>query len=79
MSVNNFKAAVVNSDITAIQRLAGSAKRQQRGSFLELKDKLGVGCAWEAASSAHAPHPKKNKANEAVLASRAWLQTDRSA
>ena len=34
---------------------------------LELKDKLGVAAAWEAASAAHAPTPEQEQANEAVL------------
>jgi len=36
--------------------------------FLELKDKLGVAAAWEAASAIHAPTPEQEQANEAVLA-----------
>ena len=36
--------------------------------MLELKDKLGVAAAWEAASAAHAPTPEQEQANEAVLA-----------
>jgi len=35
---------------------------------LELKDKLGVVAAWEAASAMHAPSPEQVQANEAVLA-----------
>jgi Holliday junction DNA helicase RuvA len=35
---------------------------------LELKDKLGVAAAWEAATAAHAPTPEQEQANEAVLA-----------
>ena len=36
--------------------------------MLELKDKLGVVAAWEAASAEHAPTPEQSQANEAVLA-----------
>ena len=35
---------------------------------LELKDKVGVAAAWEAASATHAPTPEAERANEAVLA-----------
>ncbi|HSH38534.1 MAG TPA: Holliday junction branch migration protein RuvA, partial [Chthoniobacterales bacterium] len=35
---------------------------------LELKDKVGVAAAWEAASASHAPSPEQEQANEAVLA-----------
>ena len=68
MSVNNFKAAVVNSDITAISKISGLGKKTAERIVLELKDKLGVAAAWEAASSAHAPTPEEEQANEAVLA-----------
>ena len=36
--------------------------------WLELKDKVGVAAAWEAASATHAPSPEEGHANEAVLA-----------
>src|SRR5713226_8639445 len=67
MSVNNFKAAVVNSDVTALAKISGLGKKTAERIVLELKDKLGVAAAWEAASAAHAPTPEE-EANEAVLA-----------
>jgi Holliday junction DNA helicase RuvA len=68
MSVNNFKGAVVNSDIAAISKISGLGKKTAERIVLELKDKLGVAAAWEAASAAHAPTPEQEQANEAVLA-----------
>ena len=68
MSVNNFKAAVVNSDIAAIAKISGLGKKTAERIVLELKDKLGVAAAWEAASATHAPTPEQERANEAVLA-----------
>src|SRR5437588_6351113 len=68
MSVTNFKTAVVNSDIAAISKISGLGKKTAERIVLELKDKLGVAAAWEAASSAHAPTPEEEQANEAVLA-----------
>src|SRR5213595_1662914 len=68
MSVNNFKAAVVNSDVTAISKISGLGKKTAERIILELKDKLGVAAAWEAASAAHAPTLEQEQANEAVLA-----------
>ena len=68
MSVNSFKAAVVNSDIAAISKISGLGKKTAERIVLELKDKLGVAAAWEAASAAHAPTPEQQQANEAVLA-----------
>ena len=68
MSVTNFKAAVVNSDIAAISKISGLGKKTAERIVLELKDKLGVAAAWEAATAAHAPTPEQEQANEAVLA-----------
>src|SRR3954468_6500548 len=68
MSVGNFKAAVVNSNVAALSKISGLGKKTAERIVLELKDKLGVAAAWEAASGAHAPAPEEEQANEAVLA-----------
>src|SRR5213076_434170 len=68
MSVKNFKAAVVNSDITSLSKISGLGKKTAERIVLELKDKLGVAAAWEAASTMHAPTLEQEQANEAVLA-----------
>src|SRR6202043_1534172 len=68
MSVNNFKAAVVNSDVASLAKISGLGKKTAERIVLELKDKLGVAAAWEAASAPHAPAPEQERANEAVLA-----------
>ena len=68
MSVANFKAAVVNSDVAVLSKISGLGKKTAERIVLELKDKLGVAAAWEAASAAHAPTPEQEQANEAVLA-----------
>lgn len=68
MSVANFKSAVVNSDTAAISKISGLGKKTAERIVLELKDKLGVAAAWEAATAAHAPTPEQEQANEAVLA-----------
>ncbi len=68
MSINNFKSAVVNSDVVALAKISGLGKKTAERIVLELKDKLGVAAAWEAASAAHAPTPEEEEANEAVLA-----------
>src|SRR5580765_7912271 len=68
MSVNNFKAAVVNSDVASLSKISGLGKKTAERIVLELKDKLGVAAAWEAASAAQAPTPEEELANEAVLA-----------
>ena len=68
MSVTSFKAAVVNSDVAAISKISGLGKKTSERIVLELKDKVGVAAAWEAASAVHAPTPEQQQANEAVLA-----------
>ena len=68
MSVTNFKAAVVNSDVASLSKISGLGKKTAERIVLELKDKVGVAAAWEAASAAHAPTPEQERANEAVLA-----------
>jgi Holliday junction DNA helicase RuvA len=68
MSVTNFKAAVVNSDTAAISKISGLGKKTAERIVLELKDKVGVAAAWEAATAPHAPTPEQEQANEAVLA-----------
>ncbi|MBV9009829.1 MAG: Holliday junction branch migration protein RuvA [Verrucomicrobia bacterium] len=68
MSVNNFKAAVVNSDVVSLSKISGVGKKTAERMVLELKDRVGVAAAWEAASAAHAPTAEEEQANEAVLA-----------
>src|SRR3982750_2417993 len=55
MSVDRFKAAVVNADIASLSKISGLGKKTAERIVLELKDKLGVVAAWEAASAEHAP------------------------
>ena len=68
MSVSNFKKAVVNNDVASLSKISGLGKKTAERIVLELKDKLGVAAAWEAASATHAPTTEQSQANEAVLA-----------
>jgi Holliday junction DNA helicase RuvA len=68
MSVSNFKSAVVNGDVALLSKISGVGKKTAERMVLELKDKLGVVAAWEAASATHAPTAEQTQANEAVLA-----------
>lgn len=68
MSVNSFKSAVVNSDVVSLSKISGLGKKTAERIVLELKDKVGVAAAWEAASASHAPSPEQEQANEAILA-----------
>jgi len=67
-TVANFKAAVVAGDPGLLARTKGIGKKTAERIIVELKDKVGVAAAWEAASAAHAPTPEEAQVNDAVLA-----------
>jgi len=66
MSVGAFKAAVVNGAVAEISRVKGVGKKTAERIVLELKDKVGVAAAWEAASSKQAEGAAE--INDALLA-----------
>lgn len=68
MTVDQFKSAVVTSDIAAISRISGVGKKTAERVVLELKDKLGVAAEWEAASRENAPAGTERHLHDAVLA-----------
>jgi holliday junction DNA helicase RuvA len=67
-TVANFKACVVAGDAAALSRTKGIGKKTAERIIVELKDKVGVAAAWEAASASQAPSPEDAKINDAVLA-----------
>lgn len=68
MAVDQFKSAVVTSDLAAISRISGVGKKTAERVVLELKDKLGVAAEWEAASRENAPTGIERHLHDAVLA-----------
>ena len=66
MPVASFKAAVVNGAVAEISRGKGVGKKTAERIVLELKDKVGVAAAWEAASQIQAEGSAE--INDAVLA-----------
>lgn len=68
MTVAQFKAAVSQSDITSISKISGIGKKTAERIVLELKDRVGVVAAWEAASAANAASAEETAVNDAVLA-----------
>ena len=68
MAVEDFKGAVVTSDIAAISKISGVGKKTAERVVLELKDKLGVAAEWEAASAQNAPSGSERHLHDGVLA-----------
>jgi Holliday junction DNA helicase RuvA len=67
-TVTSFKACVVAGDIAALSKIKGIGKKTAERIVVELKDKVGIAAAWEAASAAHAPTPEEARITDAVLA-----------
>ncbi|MEI6713696.1 MAG: Holliday junction branch migration protein RuvA [Verrucomicrobiota bacterium] len=67
-TVTSFKAAVVASDIKSLSQVKGIGKKTAERIILELKDKVGIAAAWEAASENHAPSARDHEMNDAILA-----------
>lgn len=67
MSLDQFKTAVIHSDVAAISKISGVGKKTAERIVLELKDKLGVAAQWQAASQ-QAHGGKEKNLYDAVLA-----------
>jgi Holliday junction DNA helicase RuvA len=68
ISVTAFRGAVANGDVKALSQISGVGKKTAERIVVELKDKVGVAGAWEAASAQRALSPDEQKLNDAVLA-----------
>jgi Holliday junction DNA helicase RuvA len=69
MPVPAFKDAVIRNDTAALARIKGVGKKTAERIVLELKDKVGVVDAWQAAKAARGTHdPKQEAMSDAVLA-----------
>ena len=68
MAVTVFKGAVVNGDIKTLAQIRGVGKKTAERIVVELKDRIGVAGAWEAASARHTLSPQEQRLNDAVLA-----------
>jgi Holliday junction DNA helicase RuvA len=68
ISVTAFRGAVANGDIKALSQISGVGKKTAERIIVELKDKIGMAGAWEAASAKHGLSPDEQRINDAVLA-----------
>jgi len=68
ISVPAFKGAVVGGDVKTLSKIRGVGKKTAERIIVDLKDKIGVAGAWEAASAGRALSPEEQKLNDAVLA-----------
>jgi Holliday junction DNA helicase RuvA len=68
MAVSRFKAAVVEGDVASLSKISGLGKKTAERIVLELKDKVGVAAAWQAASDKVAAAQGGAEINDAVLA-----------
>jgi Holliday junction DNA helicase RuvA len=68
ISVTAFRGAVANSDIKSLSKISGVGKKTAERIVMELKDKIGMAGAWEAASAKHGLSAEEQRINDAVLA-----------
>lgn len=67
MRVERFKECVASGDVGALSKIKGVGKKTAERMVVELRDKVGVATAWEAAA-AGAVEPRQAAASDAVLA-----------
>jgi Holliday junction DNA helicase RuvA len=63
-----FRGLVVAGDIASLSKIKGVGKKTAERIIVELRDKVGVSAAWEAASAQNALTPEEAHVNDAVLA-----------
>ncbi len=68
ISVTAFRGAVANSDLKTLSKISGVGKKTAERIVVELKDKVGMAGAWEAASAKHGLSADEQRINDAVLA-----------
>ena len=63
-----FRGLVVAGDIASLSKIKGVGKKTAERIIVELRDKVGVSAAWEAASAQQGLSPEEQHLNDAVLA-----------
>jgi Holliday junction DNA helicase RuvA len=68
LAVDDFKRAVVDSDIATLSAIKGLGKKTAERIILELKDKVGVAEAWQNAAAGGSANPTQQITNDTILA-----------
>ena len=68
INVAAFRGAVANGDVKALSQISGIGKKTAERIVVELKDKIGMAGAWEAASAQRGLSTGDQRLNDAVLA-----------
>ena len=68
INVPAFRGAVANGDVKALSQISGIGKKTAERIVVELKDKIGMAGAWEAASAQRGLSTGDQRLNDAVLA-----------
>jgi Holliday junction DNA helicase RuvA len=68
ISVTAFRGAVASGDIKSLSKVSGVGKKTAERIVVELKDKIGMAGAWEAASAKNSLSSDEQRINDAVLA-----------
>ena len=68
MNVTTFRGAVAGGDVKALSQISGVGRKTAERIIVELKDKVGVAAAWEAASAERGLSPQDQKINDVVMA-----------
>jgi Holliday junction DNA helicase RuvA len=68
INVTAFRGAVANADVKALSQISGVGKKTAERIVVELRDKIGMAGAWEAASARRGLSVDEQRLNDAVLA-----------
>lgn len=66
--VTAFRGAVANGDVKSLSQISGVGKKTAERIVVELRDKIGLAGALEAASARHTLSADDQKTNDATLA-----------
>jgi Holliday junction DNA helicase RuvA len=68
ISVTAFRGAVSTGDLKVLSQISGVGKKTAERIVVELKDKIGMAGAWEAASARRGLSDAEQRVNDAALA-----------